>query len=234
MDAYEIIQELEQLGDETIAGHSRRYFKAGRGEYGEGDHFLGIRVPLLRKRVRACVELELSEVECLLQSSFHEVRLFALLLLVEQFKRADCAGKSAIYELYLRSSDRVNNWDLVDSSAQYLVGAHLQDKNRAPLYELARSDNMWERRIAVIACFYFIKHDDFEDALRIGQSLLGDNQALIRKAVGWMLREIGKRDLSLEKAFLTKHYASLPRTTLRYAIERFPAVERERFLNGNL
>jgi len=231
MTANEIKNILRAQANPAIAEHSQRFFKTGKGEYAEGDKFLGIRVPVLRKQVSKCQANSLKQILNLLKSTFHEERLFALLLLVDKFKHADAAEKTAIYEAYLNNSQYINNWDLVDSSASHIVGAYLQDKDKQPLYQLAKSNHLWQRRIAIIATFHLIRQNQFDDALNISRLLLNDQQDLIHKAVGWMLREIGKRDLSIEKNFLDKHYQQMPRTMLRYAIERFSEKERKHYLN---
>lgn len=222
------------MGDPARAEHSKRYFKAGKGEYGEGDRFLGIRVPVLREQVKKYQSISLKEVQQLLRSAFHEERLFALLLLVRQFKNADEEQRAAIYRMYLNNSRHINNWDLVDSSAPSIVGAYLEDKDRRMIHRLSRSENLWERRIAVMSTFHFIKIHQFDDSLILAMRLIADREDLIHKAVGWMLREIGKRDLAAEKDFLKAHYKKMPRTMLRYAIERFPERVRKKYLQGTV
>jgi 3-methyladenine DNA glycosylase AlkD len=234
MTAREISKLLRKLADPERAVHSARYFKTGPGEYGAGDRFLGIRVPELRAQVRRCEGVSLAEIETLLMSEFHEERLFALLLLVRQFARGDEKKQAAIFRLYLNNTPRINNWDLVDSSASQIVGAHLASRDRKLLYKLARSASIWERRIAIIATFHFIRYDDFDDALRLAELLRDDEEDLIHKAVGWMLREIGKRNVAVEIGFLRTHYRSMPRTMLRYAIEKFPEQERKKYLRGEV
>ncbi|MBF6056750.1 DNA alkylation repair protein [Thiomicrorhabdus heinhorstiae] len=234
MRADQVVKNLQTIADAAIAEHSQRFFKTGPGQYGEGDLFLGIRVPELRKQVKRYADLPLDEIKLLLASPFHEIRLFALLLLVERFNRADRDGKTQVYRLYLESTACINNWDLVDSSAHHIVGGYLSDRDRSVLYDLVGSDDLWERRIAIIASFYFIKRDDFYDALRLCEHLLKDKHDLIHKATGWMLREIGKRDQPTEKKFLDRHYKNMPRTMLRYAIEKLPEQERQAYLKGEL
>lgn len=225
-------QQLLSLANLEIAEHSQRFFKTGAGEYGEGDQFLGIRVPVLRQQVTRYQKLPNDEVIRLLQSPFHEERLFALLVWVKQFQKAPEEEQANLYSLYLRHTQFINNWALVDSSAYQIVGAFLEEKDRQPIYPLAQSPSLWERRIAMMATFQWIRNHDFEDALAIAKLLLHDKEDLIHKAVGWMLREIGKRDLETEKAFLKAHYQEMPRTMLRYAIEKFPQSERQRYLKG--
>ena len=234
MTAQAIRKRLKALGSEEIAATSQKFFKTGLGEYGEGDIFIGIRVPVLRKLIEDYLDLPIREIKLVLQSPIHEERLFALLLLVRISFSADEALKKRIYELYLKSTKFINNWDLVDASAEHIVGAFLKDKTRAPLYRLAKSTDLWERRIAIMATFHFIKHHDFSDTLKLAKILLIDQHDLIRKAVGWMLREIGKRDLPTEEEFLKKHYKKMPRTMLRYAIEKFPEPKRQKFLLGKV
>jgi 3-methyladenine DNA glycosylase AlkD len=191
-------------------------------------------MPVVRRCVREYEGLSLRGVEALLKSSWHEERMLGLLIMVRQFQRGDDAKQRVLYTLYLDSTDRINNWDLVDLSAEHIVGGWLRERSRKPLYRLARSASLWERRIAILATFHFIKRDDFGDTLAIAELLLGDRHDLIHKALGWMLREVGNRDRATEEAFLRTHYAALPRTTLRYAIERFPEPLRKRYLAGQV
>lgn len=230
--AKEILTALTALADSAIAAHSFRFFKAGPGEYGEGDKFLGIRVPALRATVNRYENASLKVASKVLKSDYHEARLFALLLLVRKFERGDKQDRQAIYTLYLAHTEWINNWDLVDSSAHKIVGAHLVDKDRAILFQLANSSNLWERRIAMMATYTFIKQNQFDDALQLAEALLEDAEDLIHKIVGWMLREVGKRDIDTVKTFLTKHYNTMPRTMLRYAIEKFPESDRKAYLSG--
>jgi len=227
-----ISDQLARLADPKIAQHSQRFFKTGKGEYGEGDQFLGIRVPPLRALAKEHQDIALLEVAKLLNSPFHESRLCAALLLVYKFSVADSVGREAIYDFYLANTGAINNWDLVDCSAHHIVGGHLFDKERDLLCTMASSSVLWERRIAMMATFYFIRHNQFSDALSLAEQLLEDKEDLIHKVVGWMLREIGKRDEGTEKRFLKTHYDKMPRTMLRYAIEKFPAAERKRYLAG--
>ena len=228
MTAKDIRKSLIELGNPKIAEHSQRFFKTGKGEYGEGDKFLGIRVPIIRKQVNSFGNVSLGQTLVLLKSPFHEIRLFAILMLVQKFSFGP--DKRKVYEKYLENSKYINNWDLVDSSAHYIVGAFLIDKDKTPIYELAKSEDLWERRISIISTFYFIKSGKFEDALKISEILLNDKEDLIHKAVGWMLREIGNRNLSEEEIFLKKFVLKMPRTMLRYAIEKFPETKRKFYL----
>ena len=210
------------------------YFKTGPGEYGEGDVFAGVRLPALRALAKELRALPLEEVTEILRSPVHEERLLALLLLVLAYPKGDEAKRQAVYDLYLASTRFINNWDLVDSSAEHVVGAHLWTRDRGVLDRLARSESVWERRTAILATFHFIRRGHFGDTLRIAGALLDDRHDLIHKAVGWMLREVGKRDADAERAFLRAHARRMPRTMLRYAIERFPEAERRGWLSGEL
>lgn len=227
-----VLKDLKAIGNTDIAEHSRRFFKTGPGEYAEGDQFLGIRVPEIRKLAGRFKQLPLKETENLLHSEYHEARLCALVILVNRFKKENEQMREAIYQLYLNNTRFINNWDLVDTSAEHIVGAYLlnREKDRTLLPNLAESDNLWERRIAIMSTFHFIKHGDFEYTLILSEKLLNDKHDLIHKAVGWMLREIGKRDLKKEEQFLQEHISNMPRTTLRYAIEKFPEPKRKKYL----
>ena len=229
-----IHNELLQLANEKIAEHSQRFFKTGKGEYGEGDIFLGIRVPLLRKLVKKYRGISITEVRKLLHSKFHEERLLAVLMLVQLFKSGDKSVEKQVYDLYLENTEFINNWDLVDISASHIVGAHLHEKDKAPLYNLVQSKNLWERRISIISTFYFIRQNEFDDTLKLAKILLNDKEDLIHKAVGWMLREVGKREIEFEEEFLQEHYKIMPRTMLRYAIEKFPETSRKMYLRGEI
>lgn len=206
----------------------QRFFKTGKGEYGEGDIFIGITVPQLRKLAKQYLSLSLNNLQNSLNSKFHEERLVSLLILVNQFNKSDEAQKEQIFKFYLRNTRNINNWDLVDLTAPNIVGAFLLNNKKDILYELAESKNIWERRIAMLSTFAFIKDNQFSDAIKIAELLLNDSHDLIHKAAGWMLREAGKRNLSILESFLDKNYKSMPRTMLRYAIERLPK-ERKQF-----
>jgi 3-methyladenine DNA glycosylase AlkD len=234
MIVQEITNRLRALGSEEQVAISQRFFKTGPGEYGEGDIFLGIKVPVLRKLAKEYLNLSLKDVKKLLKSKYHEERLLSLFIMVDQFSKGDQKKKKSIYELYLKSTGFIDNWDLVDSSAHHIVGPYLMDKSKTPLDELAQSDLLWERRIAIMATFHYIKNDTFTDTLKIARMLLSDKEDLIHKAVGWMLREIGKRHLPSEETFLKIHYHNMPRTMLRYAIEKFPEPKRKRYLQGHI
>jgi 3-methyladenine DNA glycosylase AlkD len=224
------VSALEAFADDEHARILQRFFKTGPGEYGEGDKFLGLRVPQVRKVAREFRALPLTEVAALLESEWHEVRLLALLILVDQYRRGDAKARDAIYRLYLANTSRINNWDLVDTSAPYIVGAQLATRGRAPLRRLAHSRSLWERRIAILSTFHFIQNGDFDDALAIVTMLLGDRHDLIHKAAGWALREVGKRDRAVLRAFLDEHAHEMPRTMLRYAIEHFDPRLRAKYL----
>jgi 3-methyladenine DNA glycosylase AlkD len=230
----EIQKKLKSLGNEEKAKKHQSFFKTGPGEYGEGDIFIGVTVPELRKLAKEYKTITLKEVKQLLHSSIHEERLLSLFLLIYQYSKGDEPEKKRIYELYLKNTKFINNWDLVDSSAGQIVGDFLFDKSKKPLFDLVKSDNLWERRISIISTFYFIKHNQFPDTLKISEILLSDREDLIHKAVGWMLREVGKRDIRTEENFLKKHYKNMPRTMLRYAIEKFPESKRQRYLKGKI
>ncbi|HET6396827.1 MAG TPA: DNA alkylation repair protein [Pseudoxanthomonas sp.] len=228
----DIRRQLHALADPAVAAGMQRFFKTGPGEYGEGDRFLGIRVPALRRLARAHRALPLDAVLELLRSEWHEARLLALLVLVEQHRRGDGRARAAIHRAYLAHARHVDNWDLVDASAVDLVGPHVDPGDPVLLVRLAGSGSVWERRIAVIATFHWIRRGEFGPALRIAEQLLHDPHDLIHKAVGWMLREVGNRDRTREEAFLASRYHGMPRTMLRYAVERFPEARRRQYLEG--
>jgi 3-methyladenine DNA glycosylase AlkD len=223
--------EIRKLGDPERARLLQRFFKTGPGEYGEGDVFLGLRVPQVRALVKKHRSLPFRSIEVLLRSRFHEERLFALLVMVERYRRQE-EHREKIYRLYLKSTDRINNWDLVDVTAGHIVGAHLFDRDRSPLYRLCLSSSLWERRISVISTFHFIDKGEFGDSLALAELLLRDREDLIHKASGWVLREVGKRDLGALESFLVKHCRTMPRTMLRYSIEKLPQGKRRRYLEG--
>jgi len=234
MTARQIRKRLRQFATREKAKILQRFFKTGPGEYGEGDVFLGVVVPDIRRVAKEFQNAPLGEIKTLLSSTFHEERLLALLMLISAYAGGDESLKRKIYSLYLKNTKYINNWDFVDLSAPNIVGAHLLDRSRKPLYAFARSKNLWKRRIAIMATFQFIKQNDFDDTLRIAKILLMDDHDLLHKAVGWMLREVGKRSLSVEENFLRKHYRKMPRTMLRYAIERFPEGKRQKYLGGKM
>jgi 3-methyladenine DNA glycosylase AlkD len=229
-----IQKELENLGDASRAANLQRFFKTGPGEYAEGDRFRGLRVPVLRGLSKKYQDLPLAEAVSLLQSGFHEDRLLALFILMRYYYRGDQAVKDKIHSLYLKNTRYVNNWDLVDASAPHLLGHYLENRPKDLLTRLAASGNLWERRMAVLATFHFIKMNDFDEPLRMAQLLLNDPEDLLHKAVGWMLREVEKRDNAVAEAFLRVHYRQMPRTMLRYAIERLPEARRQAYLKGTV
>ena len=236
MHVAEIKRELRKKADRSKAAFLPRFFKTGPGEYGEGDRFLGVTVPNTRLVAKRYAAASPDVVDTLLHSGFHEDRLCALLILVHQYARAetfeDEREKERIYGFYMAHRRQVNNWDLVDLSAPRIVGAWLHDKGKEELWALAESASLWERRIAIVSTLYFIQRREFSVTLRIARSLFRDKEDLLHKATGWMLREVGKKDEPVLAAFLRDHYHQIPRTTLRYAIERFPEKKRKSYLNG--
>ena len=228
-----VVSELASLADPARAKSSAWFFKTGKGQYGEGDQFLGINVPTQRKIALRYRDLPHAAVQKLLASKVHEHRFVALEILVAQFEAASGAEQTAIYKFYLANATRVNNWDLVDTSAPYIVGQYLLTRPRAILRKLAKSPLIWERRIAMVATFALIRAGETADTFEIARLLLGDSHDLIHKAIGWALREAGKQAPDQLIAFLQTNYDELPRTALRYAIERFTSTERKRFLSGD-
>ena len=225
-------KELQGLADTKQAEVLQGFFKTGKGQYGQGDVFLGIKVPVQRKVAKKYQYLTPEEIQKLLASKIHEYRLIALLILVLQYQKADPLAKKEIFNLYLRNTRRINNWDLVDLSAPAIVGNYLLDKKRDVLYRLARSADLWEKRIAILSTFEFIKNGQTQDTFAIAEILLKDRHDLIHKAVGWMLREAGKRvSQEEEEQFLREYHKVMPRTMLRYAIERF-SPEKKKFYRG--
>lgn len=232
-DEQSVEQVLADLADPARAAHSAVFFKTGPGEYGEGDQFLGIRVPQLRQCIPRFRHLSLQDVGEFLQSPWHEQRLLAALLLVDRFRCCDVQEQEAIYFLYLDQIGKgINNWDIIDTTCPHIMGAWLFRRDRSILYQLAQSPNLWKRRGAMMACFYFIRQNDFDDAIRLAECLLDDSEDLIHKASGWMLREIGKRNQKVEEDFLVKFCPIMPRTMLRYAIERFDPEQRKKYMHA--
>lgn len=233
MNSLKIIQTLlRDLANPATAQVSQSFFKTAPGQYGEGDFFLGIKVPVLRAQVKKFRGTPPKTIAALLHSKYHEERLFALFLLIDTYQHGSPADKQTCYDLYLAHTARINNWDLVDTSAPHIVGDFLAQRPRQILYELVGSESLWERRIAILATLHFIRRNEFDDTLRLAERLLPDTHDLMHKAVGWMLREIGKRDRKAEEDFLQQHYRIMPRTMLRYAIEHFPETRRKSYLNG--
>jgi 3-methyladenine DNA glycosylase AlkD len=232
MKAANVRKDLKSMADPDKAVILQQFFKTGLGQYGEGDIFIGVTVPQSRKIAKKFSRLQLVEVKTLLYSRIHEERLVALLILVWRYSSAlgNREEKEEIVKFYLDNIKQVNNWDLVDLSAPNILGAYLIDnRDRRLLYRLAKSENVWERRVAILATYHFIRNGDFSDTLKIAEMLLQDRHDLIHKAVGWMLREVGKRDATAEEAFLEKYWSVMPRTMLRYAIERLPENKRLRY-----
>jgi len=229
-----IKKDLKKKSNREKAAVLQRFFKTGPGEYAEGDVFLGIKMPDTRQIAGKYSDVPLDDIKKLLKARVHEERMTALLIMVSKFKKGNEKERKELYRVYLDNTENINNWDLVDATAEHVVGAYLEDKEKKPLYRLAGSSSMWERRISVLSTFRYIKKHSFDDALRISEILIDDKEDLIHKAVGWMLREIGKRDIKKEKAFLERKYKNMPRTMLRYAIEKFPEKERQAYLKGKV
>ena len=243
MSVTDFKNEYQKLADPAQAKILSGFFKTGPGQYGAGDVFLGIKVPVQRAAIKKYLDLSFADLQELLNSKIHEHRLSALFILVKKFEGALKGGdksnppsprlrrtKAKIYNFYLKNSKKINNWDLVDLSAPNIVGKYLLAGNRKILYTLVKSKNIWERRIAVLATFAFLREKDFKDILQIAEILLTDTHDLIHKAVGWMLREAGKRDINILRKFLDKNFQKMPRTMLRYAIEKLPEAERKKYL----
>jgi 3-methyladenine DNA glycosylase AlkD len=225
---------IKENSSEEYAKTLQWFFKTGKGEYGEGDVFIGIRMPKLREIVKRNLDLALNELQILLNSKIHEERLAALITLTYQFPKSDVKQKEKIFKFYLNNTNRINNWDLVDVSCHKIIGAWLLDKNKDVLLKLAKSKNLWEKRIAIVSTYHFIQRHQFDYTLRISEILMKDKHDLIHKGVGWMLRELGKRNIEVEESFLQKHYKQMPRTMLRYAIEKFPEIKRKAYLLGRV
>ncbi|HUI44581.1 MAG TPA: DNA alkylation repair protein [Nitrospirota bacterium] len=232
MGIQEIQHRLRMLADKDKARILRGFFKTGQGQYGEGDVFIGVTVPVLRKLAKEYSNTPVDDVVLLLKSPIHEERMLALLMLIRSYAAGSEAVKKKIFGRYIANTRYINSWDLVDLSAPNIVGTHLFGKSRKQLYAFAGSEDLWKRRIAILSTFTFIRQNDFNDTLRLSRLLLKDEHDLIHKAVGWMLREVGKRSRDREEEFLRRHYRRMPRTMLRYAIERFPESARKKYLNG--
>jgi 3-methyladenine DNA glycosylase AlkD len=224
--------ELKKHSSKKQAKTLQWFFKTGPGEYAEGDVFMGVKVPAIRAAAKKHAGLRFKDAVTLLKSAIHEERLAALLIFILKYSGGNDSEKERIYRTYLGHTRYVNNWDLVDLTAEHIVGAFLTERTREPLYRLARSRSLWERRIAILATFRYIKNGAFNDTLAIARIVMRDREDLIHKAAGWMLREIGKRDMSAEEKFLKKYHTSMPRTMLRYAIERFPESKRQSYLTA--
>ena len=225
---------IRKNANKENAKNLKWFFKTGKGEYGEGDKFLGLRVPLQRKIAKEFRDLELSGLQQLLQSKFHEDRLISILILVDKYQKAEEKEREKFYKFYLQNRKHFNNWDLVDLSAPKIVGQKLLNRNKDILYKYARSNNLWEKRIAILSTATFIKNKHFKTTFELSDILLNDKHDLIHKAVGWMLREIGKMDKEILEAYLKLQYNKMPRTMLRYAIEKFPEQKRKKYLQGKI
>ncbi len=230
----ELRKNIRTLASPEISRTMQWFFKTGKGEYGEGDIFVGLKVPTQRKLARGFKNLALADLKILLNSPVHEERLISLLVLVDKYEKGGEKEKEAIFKFYLNNRKGINNWDLVDLSAPKIIGKHLLKKNKSLLFKFALSKNLWERRIAVLSTYEFIRNDYYAATLQIAKILLQDNHDLIHKAVGWMLREVGKRNLQVEESFLKIHYKKMPRTMLRYSIEKFPETKRKKYLQGKI
>lgn len=232
MSLTEIRKEIKKQANPKQAVILQRFFKTGKGEYGEGDIFYGIKVPVQRIIAKKFNDLSLEDLKVLVNSKVHEERLIAAFILIDQYKKGDEKKRKIVFDFYLKNRKGINNWDLVDLSAPKIVGMHLIDKEKDLLYKFAVSKDLWEKRIAIISTQTFIREHFFEDTLNISEIILQDKHDLIHKAVGWMLREVGNRDMETEEEFLKKHYKKMPRTMLRYAIEKFPEQKRLKYLKG--
>lgn len=230
LTARELQRKLRELANPSDALILQRFFKTAPGEYGEGDVFLGIKVPPLRKLAKEAANLPLPEVEHLLRSKTHEERSLALMILVIQYTRGDAKTRERVYRFYLRCKIHINNWDLVDGSASYILGPHFIHRDPAPLRKLVKSPRLWDRRIAILTTFHFIRAGQFNLIIEFAAALLADPHDLMHKAIGWMLREVGKKNVGVLTDFLEQHAAEMPRTMLRYAIERLPAERKKTFL----
>ncbi len=227
-------KELKRYAKEERGKLLQGFFKTGPGEYGEGDVFLGLTMGEQRLLAKKFSGLAINDIQTLLDSEIHEKRMVSLLVLMERYKKADEKGKEKIFDFYIKNARKVSNWDLVDVTCPHVVGDFLLNKNREVLYKLAKSDNLWERRISIISTAAFIRNNDFSDTFKIAKILLKDKHDLIHKAVGWMLREVGKKDQEVLEIFLKKHYKQMPRTMLRYSIERFEERKRKSYLRGEV
>lgn len=231
-EALKAQKRLRKFANKKKAQFVAGYFKSGKGGYGEGDVFIGVTVPQTRAVAKQFCHISLIDIATLLKSKVHEDRLLALEILEMQFEKSDAQTQKKIFNLYIKNKKYINNWDLIDGSAPGVVGAYLQDKDKKLIHKLAKSKRLWDRRIAMLATYKYIRENNFTLALEVAKTLVNDREDLMQKAVGWMLREIGNRDLEKEEAFLKKHYKKMPRTMLRYAIEKFPEPKRKAYLKG--
>ncbi len=234
VSAENVKKELALHASPARAKILRGFFKTGKGDYGAGDLFLGISVPTQREVAEKYSDIPLRDIQILLRSAVHEHRLVALLILVDRYGCSDTMEKERILRFYLKNHMHINNWDLVDLSAPHIVGRHLLDRQKRAIYAFANSNHLWKKRIAIVSTLTFIRHNRFEDTFRLAEILMNDKHDLIHKAVGWMLREAGKRDVQKEELFLKGYYKKMPRTMLRYAIERFPEKKRKSYLEGRV
>ena len=227
--------EIRALANKAIAQHSLRFFKTAKGEYAHGDIFLGVRTPQIRLIAKKHIGISTADMTTLIKSKYHEERLLGLIILVNKYSKAkDEKVRNQLYKIYVSSFKYVNNWDLVDVTCLHVIGKHLMDRDRSILYSWAKSDDLWTKRIAIVSTHWFIRKNDLDDTFKIAEILLNDEHDLIHKAVGWMLREAGKKDLEKEEIFLKKHYKNMPRTMLRYSIEKFPEPKRQKYLKGKI
>jgi 3-methyladenine DNA glycosylase AlkD len=228
-------EEIRELADAEIAKHSLRFFKTDKGQYGFGDIFLGVRAPKIRSIAKKHIDISIADMKTLIQSKYHEERFLGLIILVNKYaKTKDKKNRNQLYKIYVSSFKYINNWNLVDVTCPHVTGKHLIDKDRTILYKWAKSEDLWTKRIAMVSTFSFIRKNDLEDTFKIAEILLHDEHDLIHKAVGWMLREAGKRDIKKEETFLKKYYKTMPRTMLRYSIEKFPESKRQKYLKGTI
>ena len=228
-------EEIRALANKEIAQHSLRFFKTDKGEYGHGDLFLGVRAPQIRLIAKKHIDISITDMKTLIQSKYHEERFLGLIILVNKYaKTKDKKNRNQLYKIYVSSFKYINNWNLVDVTCPHVTGKHLIDKDRTILYKWAKSEDLWTKRIAMVSTFSFIRKNDLEDTFKIAEILLHDEHDLIHKAVGWMLREAGKRDIKKEETFLKKYYKTMPRTMLRYSIEKFPETKRQKYLKGTI
>ena len=228
-------EEIRALANKEIAQHSLRFFKTDKGEYGHGDLFLGVRAPKIRLIAKKHIDISITDMKTLIQSKYHEERFLGLIILVNKYaKTKDKKNRNQLYKIYVSSFKYINNWNLVDVTCPHVTGKHLIDKDRTILYKWAKSEDLWTKRIAMVSTFSFIRKNDLEDTFKIAEILLHDEHDLIHKAVGWMLREAGKRDIKKEETFLKKYYKTMPRTMLRYSIEKFPESKSQKYLKGTI
>jgi len=228
-------EEIRALANKEIAQHSLRFFKTDKGEYGHGDLFLGVRAPKIRLIAKKHIDISITDMQTLIRSKYHEERFLGLIILVNKYaKTKDKKNRNQLYKIYVYSFKYINNWNLVDVTCPHVTGKHLIDKDRTILYKWAKSEDLWTKRIAMVSTFSFIRKNDLEDTFKIAEILLHDEHDLIHKAVGWMLREAGKRDIKKEETFLKKYYKTMPRTMLRYSIEKFPETKRQKYLKGTI